>query len=168
MKYEFNGKAPKTGENVFIADNAAVIGDVSLGDGTSVWFGAAIRGDDMRIEVGNRSNIQDNATLHSGAVIGDGVTVGHNAIVHGCRICDNVLIGMGAIILDGAIIAEDSIVGAGALVTGNKTFPPKSLILGSPASVKRELSYTEIEAIQKNAEEDVNLSVEYRKTQVTK
>lgn len=167
MKYEFNGKAPEVGENVFIADNAAVIGDVSLGDGSSVWFGAAIRGDDMHIEVGKRSNIQDNATLHSGAVIGDGVTVGHNAIVHGCRICDNVLIGMGSIVLDGAVIAEDSIVGAGALVTGNKTFPPKSLILGSPATVRRELTDEEIESIRNNAEEYVKLSIEYKKTQVT-
>ncbi len=163
MKYDFDGKSPKVGENVFIAENSAVIGDVSLDAGASVWFGATIRADDMHIEVGERSNVQDNATLHSGAKLGRGVTVGHNAIVHGCEICDDVLIGMGAIILDGAKIGECSIVGAGALVTKNKVFPPRSLIMGSPATLKRELTNDEVESIRENAREYVSLSKKYMK-----
>lgn len=163
MKYDFDGKSPEVGQNVFIAENAAVIGDVTLGDGASVWFGATIRADDKHIEIGDASNVQDNATLHAGSKLGCGVTVGHNAIVHGCEICDDVLVGMGAIVLDGAKIGECSIVGAGALVTKNKAFPPRSLIMGSPASVERELTDDEVESIRENAREYVNLSKKYMK-----
>lgn len=163
MKYEFDGISPQTGANVFIADNASVIGDVTIGENSSVWFGAAIRGDEGKITIGRDTNIQDNATVHSETKIGNGVTIGHNAIVHGCEICDNVLIGMGATVLDGAVIGEDSIVGAGALVTGKKVFPPKSLIIGSPATLKRELTDAEIESTKNNAEEYVKLAKKYMK-----
>ncbi|MBQ6846673.1 MAG: gamma carbonic anhydrase family protein [Oscillospiraceae bacterium] len=163
MKYNFDGISPKIGENVFIADNAAVIGNVEIGSDSSVWFGAVLRGDEGKITIGHSTNIQDNATMHANTKTGNGVTIGHNAIVHGCEIGDNVLIGMGATVLDGAIIGEDSIVGAGALVTGKKVFPPRSLIIGSPALLKRELTETEVESIRHNAEEYVNLKNKYTK-----
>ena len=162
MVYKIKEISPKLSDNTFIADSAAVIGDVTLGKNVSVWFGAAIRGDEGSIEIGDSTNIQDNATVHSKTKIGCGVTVGHNAIVHGCTVGDNVLVGMGAIVLDGAEIGEDSIIGAGALVTGGKKFPPKSLILGSPASVKRELSEDEVASICNNAKEYVELIEKYR------
>lgn len=162
MIYNLKEKSPKLSDNVFVADSAAVIGDVTLGKNVNVWFGAAIRGDEGKIEIGDNTNIQDNATVHSETKIGCGVTIGHNAIVHGCTVGDNVLIGMGAIVLDGAEIGEDSIIGAGALVTGGKKFPPRSLILGSPASVKRELSDEEVASIRNNANEYVKLIEKYR------
>ncbi len=161
MTYKFSEKTPEIGRNVFIADNASVIGDVTLSDGASVWFGAVLRGDDAHIEVGESSNVQDNATVHANAKIGRGVTVGHNAIIHGCTIGDNSLIGMGAIVLDGAEIGENCIVGAGALVTMGKKFPAGSLIVGAPAILKRELTEAEIDSIRKNAEEYVELSQKY-------
>ena len=163
MTYEFNGISPEICGDVFIADNASVIGDVSLSDGASIWFGAVLRGDDAHIEVGNNSNIQDNATVHANAKIGRGVTVGHNAIVHGCTVGDNTLIGMGAIILDGTEIGENCIVGAGALVTMGKKFPSGTLIIGSPAVAKRKLSEEEISSIRENAEEYIKLAQKYKK-----
>ncbi len=163
MIQNFDGKTPKVSETAFVAENASIIGDVEVGADSSVWFGAVCRGDEGEITIGERSNIQDNATVHSKTRIGNGVTVGHNAIVHGCEISDNVLVGMGAVILDGAFIGEGSIVGAGALVTGNKTFPPRSLILGSPAKLVRELSEEEALSVVKNADEYVKLAEEYRK-----
>ncbi len=162
MIYDLKGKSPRLSDNVFVADSAAVVGDVELGENVSVWFGAAIRGDEGSIEIGDNTNIQDNATVHSKTKIGRGVTIGHNAIVHGCTVGDNVLVGMGAIVLDGAEIGKDSIIGAGALVTGNKKFPPRSLILGSPASVKRELSDGEVDSIRHNAKEYIELIEKYR------
>lgn len=161
MLYDFDGKVPIIAKNTFIAESADIIGDVTVGEGSSIWFGACLRGDEGKIEIGRNSNIQDNATVHSETNIGDGVTVGHNAIVHGCTVCDNVLIGMGATVLDGAVIGESSIVGAGALVTGKKVFPPKSLILGSPAKLVREMTDDEVESIKKNADEYVHLSKKY-------
>lgn len=154
-------KEPKIGKKVFVAENAAVIGDVVVGEGASIWFGASVRGDEARIEIAENANIQDNATLHGCVKIGHGVTVGHNAIVHGCTVGDNSLIGMGAVILDGAVIGENSIVGAGALVTMNKKFPPRSLIIGSPAVMRRELTDEEVKSIRKNAEEYSALSQKY-------
>ncbi len=163
MKYDFDGISPKIGEIVFIAESSAIIGDVTVGENSSIWFGAVLRGDEGKITVGERSNIQDNATVHSKTKIGNGVTIGHNAIVHGCEIGNNVLIGMGATVLDDAVIGDDSIVGAGTLVTGKKVFPPRSLIIGSPAVLKRELSEEEIESIRHNAKEYVDVSKKYMK-----
>ena len=162
MIYSFDGKEPKIAESAFVAESADIIGDVTLADGASIWFGAALRGDEGTIVIGEGSNVQDNATIHNGTVIGRNVTVGHNAIVHGCTVEDDVLIGMGAVVLDGARIGEGSIVGACALVTGGKEFPPKSLILGSPAKVVRELTDEDVAGTIKNAEEYIRLSKKYK------
>lgn len=148
---------PTVGPTNFIAENAAVIGDVHLGEDASVWFSATIRGDVHRIRIGNRSNVQDNAVVHvtnrtAPTTIGDNVTVGHSAIVHGCTIQDRVLVGMGAILLDHVVVGEDSIIGAGALVTGGKIIPPRSLVIGSPAKVVRELTEEEVASIMTYAD----------------
>lgn len=142
--YEIDGKRPAIApEGAWVAPSADVIGDVHLGADASVWFGAVIRGDNTPIMIGARTNIQEAAMLHSdpGAplTIGTGCTIGHHAILHGCTIEDDVLIGMGAIILNRAVIGAGSIVGAGALVTEGKVMPPNSLIVGSPARVARTL-----------------------------
>ena len=141
--YEIEGKRPARGTGGWVAPSADVIGDVVLGDDATIWFGAVIRGDNTQIAIGARSNIQESAMLHSdfGAplTIGEDCTIGHHAILHGCTIEDLVLIGMGAIVLNHAVIRRGSIVGAGALVTEGKHFPPNSLIVGSPARAVREL-----------------------------
>ena len=142
--YEIDGKRPVLdAEGGWVAPSADLIGDVRLGAWASVWFGAVIRGDNTPILVGARSNVQEGAMLHSdpGAplTIGAGCTIGHHAILHGCTIGDDTLIGMGAIVLNRAVIGEGCIVGAGALVTEDKSFPAGSLILGSPARAVRSL-----------------------------
>lgn len=142
--YEIEGKRPVIDpQGAWVAPSADVIGDVHLGAGASIWFGAVIRGDNTPMLIGARTNIQEGAMLHSdpGAplVIGTGCTIGHHAILHGCTIEDDVLIGMGAIVLNRAVIGAGSIVGAGALVTEGKVMPPNSLIVGSPARVVRTL-----------------------------
>ena len=144
---KFLRRQPKLGKNVFIAKTATVIGDVTLGAHSSVWYGAVLRGDINRIVIGHHSNVQDNAVLHLadnfGCMLGNWVTVGHGAIVHACTVRDEVLVGMGAVILDGAVIGKQSIVGAKALVTQGTKIPPGSLVLGAPAKVVRKLSKEE-------------------------
>jgi carbonic anhydrase/acetyltransferase-like protein (isoleucine patch superfamily) len=141
--YELDGKHPTLAAEAWVAPTADVIGDVYLGEGASVWFGACIRADNGAITVGARSNIQDGAMGHSDPgvplTIGEDVTVGHHAILHGCTVGARTLIGMGAIVLNRAVIGEDCIVGAGALVTEGKEFPAGSLIVGSPARAVRTL-----------------------------
>ena len=141
--YAFEGTAPSIDPDTWIAPSADVIGDARLAAGASVWFGAVIRADNTPIEVGERSNIQEGAMLHSDPgiplVIGADCTVGHHAILHGCTLGNRVLVGMGAIVLNRAEIGDDCLVGAGALVTEGKVFPPGSLIVGSPARAVREL-----------------------------
>ncbi|MCE7030507.1 gamma carbonic anhydrase family protein [Jiella avicenniae] len=153
--YQLGEDRPDIGEDVFIAPNAQVIGRVRLGKGASVWFGAVIRGDNEWIEIGEATNIQDNAVLHSDAglplSIGAGCTIGHAAIVHGCTVADNVLIGMGATVLNGARIGRDSIVGANALVTEGKEFPDHSLIVGAPAKAVRTLDEAAAEKLRESA-----------------
>ena len=152
--------------NPWIANTAAVVGDVTLGENSSVWFGAVLRGDEGAITVGDGSNIQDNCTLHGSVRVGNRVTVGHNAILHGCTVEDGALIGMGACVLDGAVIGEQSLIGAGALVTGGTVIPPRSLVLGSPAKVKRELTEEEVASLAENAAHYIALSARYREGEV--
>ncbi len=163
MIESFLGRSPRLGRDVYVSPLAAVVGDVALGDGASVWHGASLRGDVHWIEVGPGSNVQDNATVHVSRAthpcrLGAHVTVGHNAVVHGCTVEDGVLVGMGAVILDGAVIGAGSTVGAGALVTGNTIVPPHSLVLGSPARIVRALSPDEIGRNRANAAHYVRLA----------
>ncbi|AAB86061.1 gamma carbonic anhydrase family protein [Methanothermobacter thermautotrophicus] len=138
-----------------VLDGARIVGDVRIGDGSSVWYNAVLRGDLEPIEIGRCSNIQDNCVVHTSrgypVRVGDCVSVGHAAVLHGCIVADNVLIGMNSTILNGAVIGENSIVGAGAVITSGKEFPPGSLIIGTPARAVRELSDEEIESIRDNA-----------------
>src|ERR1700744_557172 len=140
-------RQPKLGKNVFIAKTATVIGDVTLGAHASIWYGAVLRGDINRIVIGHHTNVQDNAVLHLAddfpCVLGNWVTVGHSAIVHACNVGDEVLVGMGAVILDGAVIGKQSLIGAKALVTQGMKVPPGSLVLGAPAKVVRPLTKAE-------------------------
>ena len=143
----FLRRQPELGRNVFIARTAVVIGDVALGAHSSVWWGAVLRGDINRIIVGHHTNIQDNAVLHLAddfpCVIGNWTTVGHGAIIHACTVGDEVLVGMGAVILDGAVVGKQTIIGAKALVTQGMKIPAGSLVLGAPARVVRKLTAKE-------------------------
>ena len=156
----------QTDENVMIFPGAVVVGDVSFGPGCSVWYNAVIRGDGKPVTIGGGTNIQDNAVFHSGrlfpVVVGERVTVGHGAIVHGCTVGDNSLIGMGAILLNGSKVGKNCIVGAGAVVTGKMDAPDGSMILGNPARVVRPLTEQEIEGLQKSAEHYMELKEAYR------
>jgi carbonic anhydrase/acetyltransferase-like protein (isoleucine patch superfamily) len=144
---KFLRKKPKLGQGVYIAKTAVVIGEVALGAHSSVWYGAVLRGDINRIVVGHHTNIQDNAVLHLAddfpCLVGNWATIGHGAIVHACTVGDEVLVGMGAVILDGAVIGKQSIIGAKALVTQEMEIPPGSLVLGAPAKVARQLTKKE-------------------------
>jgi carbonic anhydrase/acetyltransferase-like protein (isoleucine patch superfamily) len=161
----FLQRRPQLGTGVFIAPSADVLGDVTLGDDSSVWYQAVLRGDINRILVGPRSNIQDGAVVHLAddfpVVIGELVTIGHKAVVHACTIHDEVLVGMGAIILDGAEIGARSIIGAGTLVTGGTKIPPGSLVVGSPGRVRRTLSLDEQSKVKTWAEKYVAVSRHY-------
>ena len=145
-----------------IFDGAKVIGDVKLESNVSIWYNAVVRGDQAPISIDENSNVQDNCVVHVSkgypVKIGKNVSIGHGAIIHGCTIEDNVLVGMGAIILNGAKISKNCLVGAGALVTENKEFPEGSLIIGSPAKAVRQLSPEQIKGIQENADEYINLA----------
>lgn len=165
---EFKGKKPKIGERVFVAEGAKLIGDVEIGDDSSVFYNSVLRADLAEIRVGKRTNIQDNVTVHLsedvGVFVGDEVVVGHNAVLHACVIDDHVLVGMGAIVMDGAHIKRNSIVGAGALVTQGKEFPENSLILGNPAHVVRELTADEIRKAHENVLHYLDIKDELLKT----
>ena len=156
MIMELNGKRPETEKASFIAENATIIGDVKLEEGTTVWYGAVIRGDGDSIRIGKNTNIQDNTVVHvdpdNPVSIGEGVTIGHSCIIHGCTIGDNCLIGMGSIIMNGAKIGDNCLVGAGALITENKEFPSGSKIIGSPAKMKSEVTEKDLELIRYSAD----------------
>ena len=156
MIKELNGKMPETDKASFIAENATIIGDVKLEEGTTVWYGAVIRGDGDSIRIGKNTNIQDNTVVHvdpdNPVSIGEGVTIGHSCIIHGCTIGDNCLIGMGSIIMNGAKIGDNCLVGAGALITENKEFPAGSKIIGSPAKIKSEVTEKDLELIKYSAD----------------
>jgi carbonic anhydrase/acetyltransferase-like protein (isoleucine patch superfamily) len=158
-------KAPQKGKEVFIAPNATVIGNVSLGDESSVWFGAVLRADSDKIIIGDRTNIQDNAVVHVDpncpSIIGNDCIVGHLALVHGAIIGNNVLIGMHSTVLNNAHIGEFSIIGANALITTNTIIPPYSLVVGSPGKIIKTLDDRAIDAIKKNASVYVTLAKQY-------
>lgn len=166
MIRSFQGITPTIPASCFVEDTAVVIGDVVMGESCSVWFNAVIRGDVHYIRLGSRTNVQDLCLLHvthdtHPLIIGNDVTIGHHVVLHGCTIQDRVLVGMGAIIMDGAVIGEDSVVGAGALVTERTIVPPKSLILGSPAKVKRPVTEKELAWIRESAENYVTYAEQY-------
>lgn len=166
MRFVYKGKVPDVRKSVFIADNAVVGGDVVIGENSSVWFNAVVRGDENYIRIGARTNIQDGCILHvtqntHPLFIGDDVTIGHAAVVHGCRIKSTCLIGIGAIVLDGAVVGEQSIVAAGSVVKKDMIVPPGTLVAGVPAVVKRELSREDIEYILSLSEKYVVLRGSY-------
>jgi len=153
--YRLDDEVPQVGANAWVADNATVIGRVTLGEDASVWYGTVVRGDTDRITIGRGSNVQENSVLHADPgfplTIGDDVTVGHQVMLHGCSVGDGSLIGIGAVVLNGARIGRHCLVGAGALVTEGKVFPDGSLIVGSPAAVRRALSAEQIEGLARTA-----------------
>ena len=156
MTFQTQHRPEQIHSSVFIAAGAVVVGDVTLAEKVSVWFNAVLRGDTETLIISARSNIQDGAILHADpgypTLIGRRCTIGHRAIVHGARVGDNTLVGMGAILLNGVVVGENSIIGAGALLTQGKIFPPGSLILGSPARVAREVTEDEIAANRASAD----------------
>ena len=155
----------QTDASVIILPGAAVVGDVTFGPGCSVWFNAVLRGDGKPITLGRGCNVQDCAVLHSDrfpTVLGDYVTVGHGAIVHGCTVGDNTVVGMGAIVLNGAKIGRNCMVGAGAVVTGKTDAPDGSLLVGSPAKVVRPLTDEEVAGLRRNAGHYIELKEMYR------
>ncbi len=169
----YQGVSPKIAPNVFVAPSADVIGDIVIGENSSIWFGVVIRADINEVRIGQNTNIQDMSMIHvthytlpdksdgNPTIIGDNVTIGHHVMLHGCRIENACLIGMSTTILDGAIIGEESIVGAGSLVTKNKIFPPRSLIMGNPAKFIRELSVEEIASLYQSADNYVKFMATY-------
>ena len=174
MLHKYKEMIPEIGKDTWIAPSADVIGDVKCGEDCSIWFGCVVRGDVHFIKIGNRVNIQDLSMIHvthykkadksdgNPTIIGDDVTIGHRVMLHGCTIEDACLIGMSATILDGAVIGKESIVGAGSLVTKNKKFPPRSLIMGSPAKVVRELNDEEVKELYNSATRYVTFKKEYQ------
>ncbi len=172
MIMKFKDKEPKIGSQVFTAQSADIIGDVKLGENASIWFNCVIRGDVHKIRIGKRTNVQDLTTIHVDSpkpdnpdgyptLIGDDVTIGHNCCIHGCIIEDAVLVGMGSTVLNGAVISKESIIGANSLVTTNKKFPPRSLIMGSPAKMIRELTQKEVDFLYVSAKSYVNYKNDY-------
>lgn len=164
----YDGKQPRFGERVFIAENATVIGDVTMGDDSSIWFGTVVRGDVDRITIGRNTNVQDNCTIHvTGGrfptTIGDNVTIGHGAIVHGCTVGKGALIGMGARILDGAVIGEGALVGAGSVIPEKMVVPPRVLVFGVPASVYRPLTDDDRARLEESWQHYVELKDRYLK-----
>lgn len=164
MIKSLNGKSPRIASSAFIADDATVIGDVTIGENSSVWYGVVIRGDDGPIVIGNNTNVQDNSVLHTdeSLIIGDNVTIGHNAIVHCKSVGDCSMIGMGSIALTGSVIGSCSILGAGALLTQNKVLPDKSIAVGSPAKVVRDATDEDTNNTLKNANIYVKLAKEHK------
>jgi carbonic anhydrase/acetyltransferase-like protein (isoleucine patch superfamily) len=163
--YSYKGKTPRLGRDVFIAPNATVIGDVELGDQASVWFGAVIRGDEMPIRFGKRTNLQDGSVVHitSGTAqttIGDDVTVGHMVLLHGCTVGDGVLVGMGSVLLDGSVVEDGAFIAAGSLLSPGTRIPTRSLAMGRPARVVRAVRDEDLAWIR----EAGRLYVEYAKS----
>ena len=168
MIIKFKNHTPIISQSAFIAENTSIIGDVKIGEQTSIWFGTTIRADMNYIHIGDRTNIQDNSIVHvttdiAPTIIGNGVTIGHGAIIHGCTIEDNCLIGMGAIIMDEAIIEEGSMIAAGAIVTPKTIAPKNTLMVGIPAKPIRELTKDEYLEIIERAQHYIDFSGNYKK-----
>ena len=165
--YEVDGMAPQVPDSAWVADSAEVMGDVVLGEQVGIWFGVVVRGDTAAIRIGAQTNIQDLSVLHADVgmplTIGSGVTVGHKAMLHGCTVGDDSLIGIGAVVLNGAKIGKGCLVGAGALVTEGKEFPDGSMIIGSPAKAVRPLTPEQIARLQWSAEHYITNAQRHRK-----
>lgn len=163
---DFDGKTPSVDATAFVAPNATLIGAVTLAENSSVFYGSVLRGDTDLIAIGAGSNVQDNVSMHTDRglqlVVGSGVSIGHGAVVHGCTIGDDCLIGMGATVLNRAVIGEGSLVAAGAVVLEDTVIPPRSLVAGVPAKVRRELTEDEIAGVRLNAAHYVDLAREHR------
>ena len=167
MIRQFNNKKPVIAESSFIAENTSIIGDVIIGEESSIWFGTTVRGDMNYIHIGNRTNIQDNSIVHvttdiAPTIIGDGVTIGHGAIIHGCTIENDCLIGMGSIIMDEAIVKKGSMIAAGAIVTPKTIVPENTLMVGIPAKPIRKLSKEEYNEIIERAQHYIDFSKNYK------
>lgn len=161
----YKGIHPRIGERVFLAENVSIIGDVEIGDDSSIWYGTVVRGDVHHIRIGQRTNIQDNCVVHVTnatwpAIIGDDVSIGHGVIAHGCTIARGCLIGMGARLLDGSVIGDEALIGAGAVVPEGMEVPPRSLVLGVPGRVRRELTPDELDRVRNNS----RYYLEYKET----
>ena len=165
--YELDDKVPQVAATAWVADNAQVVGEVVLGEDSSVWFGVTVRGDTAPIMIGAGTNVQDGSVLHADEgmplVLGERVTVGHQVVLHGCTVGDESLIGIGAVVLNGARIGRHCLVGAGALVTEGKEFPDGSMILGSPAKAVRSLTPEQIEGLRRSAAHYVENARRFRK-----
>lgn len=166
MLIPFGGIRPKCHDSVFVAEGATIIGDVEIGEESSVWFHTVIRGDIHRIRIGRRTNVQDQCTLHvtreNPVAVGDEVTFGHGAVVHGCTIEDLCLIGIGSVVLDGAVVGRGSVIGAGAVVPPGTVVPPHSLVLGVPGRTVRDLGPASIDVIRETASNYVGYARAYR------
>ncbi|MFH1223166.1 MAG: gamma carbonic anhydrase family protein [Pseudomonadota bacterium] len=167
MDKKFVLHKPDTSHAIFVAESAAVVGEVVLHKNTSVWYNAVLRADVAKIEIGEGSNIQDGCVCHvdfdKPVVVGKGVTVGHNATLHACKIGDNSLIGMSAVVLDGAEVGEECLIGAGSVVTPGAKIPPRSLVVGIPGTVARKLKDEEVEGIKYNGLVYIELAKEYKR-----
>ena len=166
MLRAFAGRRPTVARNAYVDESAQLLGDVTIGAESSVWMNAVLRGDVHSIRVGARSNVQDNAVLHGQrgvwpVVVGDGCTIGHGAIVHGCVLEDDVLVGMGAVILNGAVIGAGSIIAAGAVVTEGAQIPPGSLVAGVPGKIRRTLNSTDLDLIRAYAQNYIEYTATY-------
>ena len=166
MLRPYRGVLPTVHATAYVDDSAQVIGDVHIGEASSVWMNAVVRGDVHWIRIGARTNIQDGSVIHvmngtCPAILGDDVTIGHAAVLHGCTIGSRVLVGMGAILLNGADVGEDCIVAAGTLVTEGTRIPPRTLVMGSPGKVRRELTPAEVASILEYSEHYVGYRLDY-------
>jgi len=164
--YSLNGRTPKIDESAFVADEATVVGAVEVGPLSSVWMNAVLRGDVGTIKIGSRSNIQDGCVIHAHkdevVELGDGVTVGHGAILHGCTLGNNIIVGMAAVVMDGARVEDWVVIGAGAVVPSQAVVSSKSLALGVPSRVARKLTEEDLAHIERNAEEYVEQAKAYK------
>lgn len=167
MVLALENMTPLIAPTAWVAPNATVVADVHLGEGSSVWFGAVVRGDVFHVRIGRDTNVQDNAVIHvttgkHPTLVGDGVTIGHSATLHGCTVEDRALVGIGSIIMDRAVVGQEAIIGAGSLVTPGTVIPPGTLAVGSPCRVKRPLSPDELQFVRESGRRYAELAARYR------